>query len=191
MDFVNNVLPGQRRWVTFVRRIANFVRSWYMLHIRYRFVRANLRDGILRLPTSTSIWSPHRDVTLGYNVQFGPQCIIQCDLEIGNNVLIASRVAFVGRDDHRTDIPGQTIWNSGRGDTGKTMVGDDVWIGHGVIILAGVTIGDGSVIAAGSVVTKDVPPCMVVGGVPAHVLKPRFASTDDVALHLKYLHSYQ
>lgn len=57
----------------------------------------------------------------------------------------------------------------------KTVIGNDVWIGFGAIIISGVTIGDGSVIAAGAVVTKDVPPYAIVGGVPARVLKMRFS----------------
>ena len=53
-------------------------------------------------------------------------------------------------------------------------VGNDVWIGDGVFIKGGVTIGDSAVLAAGAVVTKDVPPYAVVGGVPAKVIKYRF-----------------
>ena len=53
------------------------------------------------------------------------------------------------------------------------VVEDDVWIGFGAIILAGVTIGRGAIIGAGSVVNKDVPPYAIVGGVPAKVLKMR------------------
>ena len=54
-------------------------------------------------------------------------------------------------------------------------IGCDVWIGMNCIVMDGVTIGDGAIVAAGAVVTKDVPPFAVVGGVPAKVLKYRFA----------------
>lgn len=62
-----------------------------------------------------------------------------------------------------------------------TIVGNDVWIGEGAIILAGVTIGNGSIIAAGAVVTKSVEPYSIVAGVPAREIKKRFdPNTIDV-----------
>lgn len=57
---------------------------------------------------------------------------------------------------------------------GPIVVEDDVWLGFRVTVLSGVTIGRGAVVAAGSVVTKDVPPYVIVGGVPAKVIKYRF-----------------
>ncbi len=57
---------------------------------------------------------------------------------------------------------------------GDTIVGNDVWIGYGSIIMPGVNIGNGSIIAAGSVVTKDVKPYSMVGGNPAKLIKMRF-----------------
>ena len=57
----------------------------------------------------------------------------------------------------------------------QTEIGNDVWIGCGAIILAGVKIGDGAVIGAGSVVTKDVQPYSIVAGVPAKELRKRFS----------------
>ena len=55
------------------------------------------------------------------------------------------------------------------------IVGHDVWIGSRSIIFEGVTIGDGAIVAAGAVVTKDVPPFAIVGGVPAKIIKYRFS----------------
>lgn len=56
----------------------------------------------------------------------------------------------------------------------KTKIGNDVWIGHGVIVTAGVNIGNGAIIGAGSVVTKNVPDYAIVAGVPAKVIRYRF-----------------
>ena len=57
---------------------------------------------------------------------------------------------------------------------GDIVVGNDVWIGYEAVILSGVHIGDGAIIGTGAVVTKDVPPYTVVGGVPAKEIKKRF-----------------
>jgi len=57
----------------------------------------------------------------------------------------------------------------------RVRVGNDVWTGHNVNIMAGVNVGDGAIVAAGSVVTKDVPPYAIVAGVPATVKRLRFA----------------
>jgi virginiamycin A acetyltransferase len=68
------------------------------------------------------------------------------------------------------------------GHRGDTVVGNDVWLGYGSLVLPGKRIGDGAVVAAGSVVTKDVPPYAVVGGNPARVIRQRFP--EDVAARL-------
>lgn len=107
--------------------------------------------------------------------------MIQCDASLGNDVLIASSVALVGRDDHRIDCVGSAIWDSPRGDSYRLVIGNDVWIGHGAICIAGITVGTGSVVAAGSVVTKDVPPYTVVAGNPARVIRPRFTEQEIIA----------
>jgi acetyltransferase-like isoleucine patch superfamily enzyme len=63
------------------------------------------------------------------------------------------------------------------------VIGHDVWIGANVAILDGITIGDGAIIAANALVTKDVPPYTIVGGVPAKELKKRF-SEEQIAFLL-------
>ena len=186
MDLTNNTLPGRSKGMTAIRSIANEVRSFWMLKVKYPWIKSH---GFLRIPRSTTIWSPHKDVTIGDRVQFGPNCRIQCDIKFGNSILMAANVAFVGKDDHIINLPGTTIWNSGRGDSKKTFVGNDVWIGHGAIIVAGVHIGDGAIVAAGSVVVKDVESCTIVGGNPAKFIKNRFETVEEKSEHLQYLKS--
>ncbi len=65
---------------------------------------------------------------------------------------------------------------------GDIVIGNDVWIGFEAVILSGVTIGDGAVIGARAVVTKDVSPYTIVGGIPANVIRKRFS--DDVISEL-------
>jgi acetyltransferase-like isoleucine patch superfamily enzyme len=100
--------------------------------------------------------------------------------------MIASAVAFLSSHDHLYNIPGKTMWDSGRGDTMKITVEDDVWIGHGAIILSPARIGRGSIVAAGAVVTQDVPPYAIVGGNPARFLKWRF-SEEEITEHEQIL----
>lgn len=66
-------------------------------------------------------------------------------------------------------------------------IGNDVWIGARATILEGITVGDGAVVAAGAIVTKDVPPYAIVGGVPAKIIKYRFdEETIQKLLKLKW-----
>lgn len=58
---------------------------------------------------------------------------------------------------------------------GNITIGNDVWIGYGAIILSGVTIGDGAIVGAHSLVTKDIPPYTIAGGVPARPIRKRFS----------------
>lgn len=102
-------------------------------------------------------------------------------LKIGNYCSIAPDVTFILRSDHdyhhistfpfRVMCMGESAEAITKGDI---IVEDDVWIGYRAIIMSGVHIGQGAVIAAGAVVTKDVPPYAIVGGVPAEVIKYRF-----------------
>ncbi len=64
----------------------------------------------------------------------------------------------------------------------KVTLGPDVWVGHGAVILPGVSIGAGSAIGAGAVVTRDVPPFAIMGGVPARLIRFRFPPEIRAAL---------
>jgi len=103
-------------------------------------------------------------------------------LKIGHFCSIAQNVTFIVCSDHPTNtistypfkvmcIGSQQYEAISKGDI---VVEDDVWIGHGATVLSGVRIGQGAVVAAGAVVTKDVPPYAIVGGVPAKIIKYRF-----------------
>lgn len=114
-------------------------------------------------------------VKIGHGSFIGSECWIASRAEIGNWVMLAGRVAFVGGD-HRIDQPGVPAIEAGRDENRPVVIGDDVWIGYGAIITHGVKIGEGAVVAAGSVVTKDVAPYCIVGGVPAEQIRMRFES---------------
>jgi acetyltransferase-like isoleucine patch superfamily enzyme len=96
--------------------------------------------------------------------------------------MVAANVSFVGSD-HRIDYPGVPIIFSGRPVLRSTIVDADCWIGTNAIIIAGVHIGRGAIVAAGAVVTKDVLPYEIVGGVPASKIGERFNSRDDRKKH--------
>ena len=68
---------------------------------------------------------------------------------------------------------------------GDIIIGNDVWIGYEAIIMAGVHIGDGAIIATRAVVTKDIPPYTIVGGIPANPIRKRFS--DEIIQKLEIL----
>lgn len=112
--------------------------------------------------------------SIGCESFVGSECWLSVDdLTIGNFVMLAGRVAVVGGD-HRLDVVGVPSIHAGR-DVGRPVViEDDAWIGHGAIIMHGVRIGEGAIVAAGALVTRDVEPYSIVGGVPAKLIRMRF-----------------
>lgn len=113
------------------------------------------------------------DIYLGARSFIGPYCSIGCyqEIRIGQNVMIAQAVAIQDNDHtfDRRDIP---MVQQGL-VCAPVEISDDVWIGHGAVVLKGVRIGPGAIVAAGAVVTRDVGPYEIVGGVPAKVIGHR------------------
>lgn len=129
-----------------------------------------------------------KDLIAGEDVYIGPNCKITHKTIIGDYTIFANEVEILGGD-HVFNIPGLPIQYSGRCSETTTIIGADCWIGARSTIMAGVKIGDGSIIAAGSVVTKDVEPYSIYGGVPARKIKDRFLCEGDIAVHKEMLKS--
>lgn len=110
---------------------------------------------------------------IGDNVGINHYCYIgvRGNVEIGNNVIFGPRVNVFSENHNFNDL---NIPIKHQGVTrGDTKIGNDVWIGANVSIMSGVVVGDGCVIAAGSIVTKNIEPFSIVGGVPAKFIKKR------------------
>src|SRR6202790_2194799 len=126
---------------------------------------------------------------LGDYSYLGPGCMV-ADAEIGKFCAIAAQVR-IGAPSHPLDRPSQhrftycpeyytadaqrdhAFFQQRRSD--RVLIGNDVWIGHAVIVLPGVKVGDGPVLAGGAVVPRDVAPYTSVGGVPARPIRERFS----------------
>lgn len=115
-----------------------------------------------------------RTVSIGHNVLIGPNTSIigGGKIVIGDYVMIAKNCSIISST-HK-----YTAWEMPmykQGDVmGEITIGDDVWIGVNVVIMPHVHVGKGSVIGANAVVTHDVMPFSIVGGIPARFIKYRF-----------------
>ena len=118
-----------------------------------------------------------RGVTLGDRSGIGINASIGEQTHIGSDVMMGPDCVIYTRN-HRFDRLDIPMREQGYGPVEPVVIGDDCWIGGRVTILPGVHIGNGAVIAAGAVVTKDVPPYAVVGGVPAKIIYNRKDGTQ-------------
>lgn len=114
------------------------------------------------------------EVELGSNSGIGINCEINGRVIIGDNVMMGPEVV-VYTTQHRMDDTAIPMCKQGKTDSKQVIICDDVWIGRRAIIMPGVTIGDGAVVGAAAVVTHDVMPYDIVGGVPAKTIRNRRA----------------
>ena len=166
------------------------IRFWYLVNIKWRRFRFGRNPYFGR---AVYMWAKHSIVT-GDNFFIGKYSQIECDAEIGDNVMIASKVALIGRYDHnymQTGVPMRLASRimdkdyNWKGLYEIIVISDDVWIGYGSIILSGVKIGEGSIIAAGSVVTRNVEPYSIYAGVPAKKVRNRFDTEEQKEEHIR------
>lgn len=118
----------------------------------------------------------HAHINAGGGVTFGSHCtfheygFLSGDISIGDGVRIANKVSMHAST-HKMK-KGEMIYKQG-GKHSKIVIEDDVWVGTGARILHDVTIGEGAVVGAGAVVTDDVEPNTIVGGIPAKPISER------------------
>jgi chloramphenicol O-acetyltransferase type B len=139
------------------------------------------------------IWSKN-ELIIGRDFYIGKDSQIECDAQIGDYVMLGNKVGLIGRYDHHYQQFGVPMHlasqirepdYSWKGLNMKIVIEDDVWVGYGSIILSGVKIGTGSIIGAGSVVTRDVEPYSIYGGIPAKKIGNRFENELDLKKHIQ------
>ena len=113
---------------------------------------------------------------IGDNCHFQDECKLFANgggIKIGQGTIFSHEIQVFARNHCYDARDLEFLPYDSRFVSEKVVIGEYVWVGARAIILPGVTIGDGAVIGAGAVVTKDVPPCAIVGGNPAKVIKYR------------------
>ena len=117
---------------------------------------------------SRIVGDPH--ITIGDDLYMNAYCHILGDITIGDSVMLGPKVVLWSRD-HGMDSG--VVMRRQPHVVEPIVIGDDVWISAGAIVLKGVTVGNGAVIAAGAVVTRDVAAGAIVAGVPARQIGSR------------------
>lgn len=143
----------------------------YLKQLLLRLQGARFGNGVVIYP---GVWiAPGRNLIVGNDVDIAKDVLITTSggVKIGDRTLIGYRSQILSAN-HTIPPIGEPFPISGD-DCKEVVIEKDVWIGANCIITPGVHIGEGAVIAAGAVVTKDVEPNSIVGGVPAKLLKYR------------------
>jgi acetyltransferase-like isoleucine patch superfamily enzyme len=154
---------------------------WNYAHVAQRRKLA-LGPGV-ELSPNVSLRNGER-IEIGARAHIGEYCALWAGdhtgrIVIGADALFGPQVYITAANYRYGD--GSPVMAQKR-DEEDVVIGSDVWLGARVTVLPGVTIGDGSIVAAGAVVTTDLPPGSVAGGVPARILKQRWAEIADAGV---------
>ena len=150
----------------FLLHLVGYIPSHFFRRFCYRLARIKIGKGST-IHTKTRFYNP-RNIIIGEDTIVGEGAVLdgRARLIIGSHVDIASEV-MIYNSQH--DIENENFTAVDK----PVVIEDYVFIGPRAIILPGVTIGKGAIVAAGAVVTKDVPPYAIVGGVPAKIIGER------------------
>lgn len=172
-----------------IKRVLKKVKVWYLLTFKYKFktVGSDFYCG-------SGLHVFGNNIEVGNRVFFGHSCHFGIhDTKIGNNVMFAPEVALIGGDHNFNEVGIKIIDTGMKQDNfpdkkrlyqqGSLVIADDVWVGYGATIMAGVTIGEGAVVGARALVTSDVEPYSIYIGQPAKKYKDRFASEEEKVKH--------
>jgi acetyltransferase-like isoleucine patch superfamily enzyme len=155
-----------------------------------RGLRIAMRPLFAECGSNVTFWPIDRfsygTIRIGNDVYIGSGACFSAKkgLTIGNKVMFGPNVTIRGGN-HNSSIRGRFMFDVHEKrpeDDLPVAVQDDAWIGAGAIILKGVTIGRGAIVAAGAVVTRDVEPYSIVGGIPARLMRYRW-SPEEIRKH--------
>lgn len=172
----------------FVKKSSGAIYKYLMSPI----IRVSLGKCGRRVRFSKGRFYGIQNIEIGSNVSLGEGFRLfatRAKIIIGDDVMFGPGVTVV-TGDHRTDIldrPMITVSDSDKlpeNDRDVVFEGDN-WVGANAIILKGVTVGQGAVISAGAVVTRNVPPYAIVGGVPAKVIRMRGEKHKEKIAHIE------
>ena len=162
--------------------------AWY-IHDHVAPVTRMKKGKDVRIHPSASLRCG-KNISLGKNSHINQYCCVWASenskIVLGDNLLMGPGVKiFSSNHGIQADLPmNQQGWVEK-----DVVIGNDVWLGANSVIVPGVKIGDGSIVAAGAVVTKEVPPYTIVGGVPAKIIKERNQNGNQALHDRQYISS--